>query len=87
MKNILVATFIVLSNLAFGFESSSLRNNLISIKDPTLIVQASDGSTISLAYDPFTETLYFHVNVKIGTFIALGFGSTMTDTEIIMWSA
>ena len=52
--------------------------NSSGTQNATLIVQSSDGSTISMAYSPFTETVFFYSKVKIGTYIALGFGSTMT---------
>ena len=54
---------------------------------PTQILKAGDGSTISLAYDPETQDVTFTTHVKIGSYIALGFGKTMTDTNIIQWAA
>ena len=81
--SLIVAT--LATKLALGLETAafSLTGNLFGANEPTLIVNSEDGSSIKLAYDPDEEMLIFYANVKIGSYIGLGFGETMVDTEII----
>ena len=58
-----------------------------SLIDPVLITLTDDGSSIYMTYDPLNEIVIFNVKVKIGTYIALGFGSDMIQTEMIQWAA
>ena len=78
-----VAT-LVASYFALAIETNHLTDHA---DQPTLLISASDGSTISILYDKSTENLIFYAHVKIGTYIALGFGKTMIQTEIIQWAA
>ena len=49
------------------------------------IINANDGSSIKLAYEPDESKLVIFTSVKVGSFIAMGFGKTMDDTEIVQW--
>lgn len=72
---VIVATYIVVCRLAVG----------VSIQDqPIQIVSASDSeSQIQMTYDPDSQNLILYTRVRLGSYIALGFGHTMQQTEII----
>ena len=75
---VIVTTYIVVCGLAVG----------VSVQDqPTQIVSASDSeSQIQMTYDPDSQNLILFTRVRLGSYIALGFGHTMQQTEIIQWA-
>jgi len=51
------------------------------------LVTLTDGSFLDMMYKAETNHLSFDVHIKNGSFIGLGFGESMTYTEIVQWSA
>lgn len=69
--------------------SSSLFVSAVTVAPPAtkIIYSTEDASSIEMSYDSLTETVSFLTHVKMGSYISLGFGHTMVQTEIILWSA
>ena len=68
----------------FGFY---IGQELVSVPGAARLVTLTDGSFLELIYNAETKNLNFNVHIKNGSFIGLGFGEFMTDTEIVHWSA
>ena len=47
----------------------------------------SDGSVLEIYYCNVRKKLFMDVSVKRGSFLGIGFGNDMTDTEIGVWHA
>ena len=45
------------------------------------------GSYVKVEYLQDTDEILFNVRVKINTYIAIGFGKDMTQTEMVQWYA
>lgn len=47
----------------------------------------SDLGTLTINYDPDTEQIVMNSTIPIGSYAALGWGSSMIDTEMVQFSA
>jgi len=54
--------------------------------DPCLI-SVGDGSTLHMSYDNSTETVNYVANLINQSYLGLGYGSSMTDTDMVIFSA
>jgi len=45
------------------------------------------GSEVVIYYDPAAKTIVYNVNVVSGTYVAIGYGPSMTDTDMVFWNA
>ena len=54
--------------------------------DPCLI-SVSDGSTLSMSYDSTTEMVNYKATLIDNSYLGLGYGSSMTDTDMVIFSA
>ena len=46
----------------------------------------NDGTTVEISYDPTAKTIVYNVNVTLGTYVAVGYGDSMTDTDMCFWN-
>ena len=54
---------------------------------PTLLVEASDGSKLYVEYLTDTQEIVFNTRLREGTYLAMGFGKDMVQTEMVQWGA
>jgi len=47
----------------------------------------TNGSTLSTGYDSAANAIVFHAHVKVGTYLSIGFNSSMMGTDMISWQA
>ena len=47
----------------------------------------SNGSSLAIEWDSANNQVQFWATVTENSFLGLGFGTSMTDTEMIVWSA
>ena len=47
----------------------------------------ADGSTLSINWDPETEEILYEAHVVSETFLATGYGTSMSDTDMCWWSS
>ena len=52
-----------------------------------LLSDYTDGTTVEISYDPTDKTIVFNVDVTFGSYVAVGYGDTMTNTDMCFWSA
>ena len=50
-------------------------------------ITMSNGSSLAIEWDTANNRVQFWATVMENSFLGLGFGQTMTDTEMIVWSA
>ena len=55
--------------------------------DPNCTRKLGDGGTITVYYDEGTELINMRVNIPDNTFAGFGWGATMTNTELVVFSA
>ena len=54
----------------------------------TYVLQLSDQSTLSAGYDVANSRIIFEARVKVGNYLAIGFGTDMTTAyDMISWDA
>ena len=54
--------------------------------DPTCTQSTTDNGTISVWYDPDSEKVIMEATIPDGSYAAWGWGESMTNTEIVMFS-
>ena len=54
---------------------------------PNCTNNVTDNSAITLFYDEETQLVTFNVSVEDNSYVGFGWGSDMTDTEMISWVA
>jgi len=47
----------------------------------------ADGSSLSISYLPDTNQIQYIANVTQNSFLAVGYGTTMIDTDMVAWIA
>ena len=47
----------------------------------------TSGATIEIYYDKVMDTLVYEANVPFGSYVSVGYGSSMTNTDMCFWSA
>ena len=47
----------------------------------------NQGSTLNYTYDPINDVVVYDVCVPDGNWFAIGYGSSMTNTDMVWWSA
>ena len=57
--------------------------------DPNCTISLTDGSTITVHYDAVggSEQIIMEAKIAAGTFAGFGWGATMVDTEMVIFSA
>jgi len=53
----------------------------------TLVLKTSNGSTLSTSYNNSTNLIQFNAHVKTGSYLAVGFGTSMTNADMVAWEA
>jgi len=56
---------------------------------PTCVLNStiySTGSVVEISYDPTAKEIVYNVNVTSGTYVAVGYGTSMTDTDMCFWN-
>jgi hypothetical protein len=53
----------------------------------TYVLSTSNGSTLKVGYDSTNSQIVYEASVKVGTYLAIGFGTSMTDIDMISWDA
>jgi hypothetical protein len=51
------------------------------------VINATDGSQIQISYLPSTNEIQYIVNVTAGSYIAAGYGTSMSGTDMVAWIA
>ena len=51
------------------------------------MIKVHDGSTLTMYFDSAKDLLYMSANVKDGSYLGFGWGATMSNTEMLVWSA
>lgn len=51
------------------------------------MVQLPNGSTLYAVYDSVNSVVIYNVVVMPGTYLAIGYGTTMTNTDMAFWGA
>ena len=46
----------------------------------------TSGSTIEISYDYLNDLIVYEVFVAADSFVAVGYGDSMTDTDMCFWS-
>ena len=54
--------------------------------DPNCTQNLSDGGTITVHYDQDSENIVMNVSIPTGSYAGFGWGKTMTDTEMVIFS-
>ena len=54
--------------------------------DTNCVQDLGDGGTITVYYDPDTELVVMEASIPDGSYGAWGWGASMTETEIVMFS-
>jgi len=63
---------------------------LLGATFPTCVLNStsySTGSVVEISYDPIVKNIVYNVNVTTGTYVAVGYGTSMTDTDMCFWNA
>ena len=55
--------------------------------DPNCLTTVSGAGTINAFYDPSTELINLVATLNDGSYAGWGWGATMTDTEMVIFSA
>lgn len=53
----------------------------------TCVIAVNSGSSVEISYDTESEQIKYLANVKFGTYLSLGYGSSMKDTDYIVWQS
>jgi hypothetical protein len=64
---------------------SDTKTEVNSLSQP--MIQLPNGSTLSARYDLTRQLVIFEVLVKANSYLAIGFGKLMTNTNIAFWNA
>ena len=72
------------SMMCFG-ASLALKTKPIPGADSNCTQTFDDGSSINMFYDPSTQLVNYSVTVPLNSYVALGYGATMTDTDMSYW--
>jgi hypothetical protein len=64
----------------------SKQTNLSNVQT-CLLSNYTSGATVEIYYDAAEDTLVYQANVPFGSYIAVGYGSSMTKTDMCFWSA
>jgi hypothetical protein len=61
----------------------------IKVKDENSlgVVKLDDGSKLTIAYSLKYDMMVFEAKVERGSFLAMGFGHNMDNTEMAIWHA
>jgi hypothetical protein len=51
------------------------------------MVQLPNGSTLYAVYDSTNNVVIYNVVVMPGTYLAIGYGTSMTNTDMAFWGA
>jgi len=60
-----------------------------SVSVPTCILNSSiesDDTSVEISYDPIAQTILYNVNVSQGTYVAVGYGNSLIDTDMTYWN-
>lgn len=71
----------------FFQNSNSDRFMLGSGATQACVGTASDGSTLSISYLPDTNQIQYLANVTQNSYLAVGYGTDMTNTDMVSWIA
>ena len=55
--------------------------------DPSCTKTLTDGSTLSVYYNPTTKLINMEANLKGGSYAGWGWGASMVNTEMVVFSA
>ena len=71
------------------FFASALAFVAVQAVDPNCTISLSDDedSTVSVYYDAAADQVVFDANIKDGSFAGFGWGASMQDTEMVIFSA
>ena len=62
--------------------------NMYNVPTQTCVLSSyTDGTVIEIFYDPKEAVIVYNANVTTGSFAAVGYGKSMTDTDMCFWSA
>ena len=68
-----------------GSVESSGNNGLTSPVNTNLILTLTNGSTLSAGYS--SETVTYFAHVKMSTWMGIGYGNSMENTDEVIWAA
>lgn len=68
-------------------QTSVFDQNLKAAVTTTKVLELTNGSTLNVGYDQANSKVLYEASVKVGTYLGMGFGSSMTDTDMIAWEA
>lgn len=59
----------------------------LRVIDSGPLVSLPNGSQVFIKFNNSTELVEYNVLVMGGSWVAIGYGATMTDTDMVLWSA
>lgn len=53
----------------------------------TEVLMTANGNTLSVAYNAVAGLVQYNVHVKVGTYLGIGYGTSMTNVDMVAWEA